>query len=427
MKKLLVYLVSILMVCSLVACSSTTEPAETEATETEDTMEEVTIKLAQGKPEIDAQLKAYAAIYEENTGVKVEIVSCGGDSCELGQQLKSDYAADEMPDIFQIQGIEDYNDWEGLIEDLSDEAWVSDTDVPFTVDDMVVGFPVSIEGWGLAYNADLLEQAGIDPATLTNYDAYMAAFEKLDGMKEELGIDSVVSMTAGQGMYWVTADHNFNSLLSNGEEYGSTDLTMSLLAGDVDETILTEYANWVELLFNYSDQTILTTGDYDAQVGAFANEKAVFCHQGNWIDGNLTDATFEMGFAPHGSRTTDTDGIFVAAPSWYVINSQSENVQAAKDFLNSFVYTEEGNNYMVNEAGMIPAFTNITLSPSGQLSQSVQEWSKMGKTYSWNQYYFAGDFRSNTLGPIYNLLANDEITVEQFVEQMTQAFVDNAE
>lgn len=427
MKKLLVYLVSILMVCSLVACSSTTEPAETEATETEDTMEEVTIKLAQGKPEIDAQLKAYAAIYEENTGVKVEIVSCGGDSCELGQQLKSDYAADEMPDIFQIQGIEDYNDWEGLIEDLSDEAWVSDTDVPFTVDDMVVGFPVSIEGWGLAYNADLLEQAGIDPATLTNYDAYMAAFEKLDGMKEELGIDSVVSMTAGQGMYWVTADHNFNSLLSNGEEYGSTDLTMSLLAGDVDETILTEYANWVELLFNYSDQTILTTGDYDAQVGAFANEKAVFCHQGNWIDGNLTDATFEMGFAPHGSRTTDTDGIFVAAPSWYVINSQSENVQAAKDFLNSFVYTEEGNNYMVNEAGMIPAFTNITLSPAGQLSQSVQEWSKMGKTYSWNQYYFAGDFRSNTLGPIYNLLANDEITVEQFVEQMTQAFVDNAE
>jgi raffinose/stachyose/melibiose transport system substrate-binding protein len=427
MKKLLVYLVSILMVFSLAACSSTTEPAETETTVTDEPMETVSIKLAQGKPEIDAQLKAYAKIYEENTGVVVEIESCGGDSCQLGVQLKSDFAADEMPDIFQIQGIEDYKEWDGMIEDLSGEAWLSDTDVAYSVDGMVVGFPVSIEGWGLAYNADLLALAEIDPATLTNYDAYMAAFEKLDGMKEELGIDSVVSMAAGPGMYWVTADHNFNSLLSNGEEYGSTDLSMRFLEGDVDETILTEYANWVDLLFNYADQTVLTTGDYDAQVGAFANEKAVFCHQGNWIDGNLTEATFNMAFAPHGSRTTDTDGIFVAAPSWYVVNSQSENVQAAKDFLNAFVYTTEGNDYMVNEAGMIPAFKNITLSPSGKLSQSVQEWSKMGKTYSWNQYYFAGDFRSNTLGPIYNLLANDEINVEQYVEQMTQAFMDNAE
>ena len=426
MRKLLVYLVSVLMILSLSACSTSDASTDTESTDETATTETVTIKLAQGKPEIDAQLKAYAEIYKEQTGVEVEIESCGGDSCELGQQLKSDYAADDMPDIFQIQGIEDYNDWAGMIEDLSGEKWVSDTDVAFSVDGKVVGFPVSIEGWGLAYNADLLEQAGIDPATLTNYGAYVDAFEKLDSMKDELGIDAVVSMTAGQGMYWVTADHDLNSLLSNGEEYGNLDLTNSLLAGDVDQTILTEYANWVNLLFDYSDQTVLTTGDYDAQVGAFANQKTVFCHQGNWIDGNLTDATFAMGFAPYGTRTSDTDGIFVAAPSWYVINSQSENVQAAKDFLNSFVYTEAGNDYIVNEAGMIPAFKNITMSPAGKLSQSVQEWSKEGKTYAWNQYYFSSDFRTNTLGPIYNLLANDEITVEQFVEQMTQAFENNA-
>ena len=413
MKKILTIISMLLVVLSLTACA----PKEAE---------QVVITFKQDKPEIDEALQAYAAAYEEATGVKVNVVSCGGGSCTLGDMLKADYAAGQMPDIFPIDGPDSYKQWEAIISDLSAEKWVKDTSVEYVVDNKVVGFPVAVEGWGMAYNADLLAKAGIDPKTLNNYQAYVDAFAKLDGMKAELGIDSVVSMTAGPGMYWVTAHHNFNSLLSNGVPYGDLSVANKFLAGDIDETRLNEYANWVNLLFTYADKTVLTTGNYDSQVGAFLNQKAVFLHQGNWVDGNLTDAKFDMAFAPHGSTTAVTDGIFVSAPAWYVVNKDSKNYQAALDFLNNMVYTELGQKYMVESAGMIPAFSNIKLQPKGKLSQSVQAWTAEGKVYSWNQYLFAGEFRDNVLGPIYDQLAQGAIKVDKFVELIKTALTDNA-
>ena len=411
MKKIIVFISMLLVLVSLTACA----PKEAE---------QVVITFKQNKPEIDDALQAYATAYEAATGVKVNAVSCGGGSCTLGDMLKADYAAGEMPDIFPIDGPDSYKQWEAIIADLSGEDWVDETSVEYVVDGKVVGFPVAVEGWGMAYNADLLAKAGIDPMTLTNYGAYMDAFAKLDGMKAELGIDSVVSMTAGPGMYWVTAHHNFNSLLSNGLEYNDLSVANNILAGNIDDTRLNEYADWVDLLFKYADKTVLTTGNYDSQVGAFLNQKAVFLHQGNWVDGNLTEATFKMAFAPHGSSTSDTDGIFVSAPAWYVVNKDSKNYQAALDFLKALVYTDLGQKYMVEDAGMIPAFGNITLQPKGQLSQSVQAWTAEGKVYSWNQYLFAGEFRDNVLGPIYDQLAQGAVTADEFKALLKTALME---
>lgn len=413
MKKLLMVLVALLAVAgvtvSVAGCSAT--PAK--------------LTLAQGKPEIDAALKAYAADWSKANKVDVTIKSVGGSSnVDLGTQLKADFAAGDMPDIFGIAGIQDYKEWKDIIADLSDSKWVANTSVAFKVDGKVYGFPVAVEGWGLAYNADLLAKAGIDPATLDNYAAYKAAFEKLNGMKKQLGIDSVVSMAAGPDMGWVTADHDFNALLSNGLAYGDKSVTNALLAGTVDPQRLAQYADWVELMFKYADKKVLTTGNYDAQVGAFANQKAVFLHQGNWVDPNMAqaNATFKMGFAPYGSLTDTTNGIFVSAPSFYVINAKSKNIKAAKKFLEDMVATDRGQTYMVKDAGMIPAYSNVKLSPTGQLSQSVQSWAASGKIYSWNQYDFTNDFRSKTLAPIYNQFANGSINKAKFISLMTAAF-----
>lgn len=387
--------------------------------------EEASITLMQNKPEIDAMLQDYSSAWSEETGIDITVKSVGGSSgTSLGQQLRADYSAGEMPDIFVIAGIEDYREWESIILDLSDEPWTEETSVAFTVDGNVYGFPVAIEGWGMAYNADILEEAGVDPASLVNYDGYRAAFEKIDGMKGELGLDSVVSMAASADMGWVTAHHNFNSLLSNGLPYGDTSVVEALQAGNVDEQRLSEYADWVELLFSYADRGVLTTGNYDAQVGAFATGKAAFLHQGNWVDPNMdaANADFEMGFAPHGSMRDATEGIFVSAPSFYVINAESENIEAARQYLNDMVFTEAGQEFMVEDAGMIPAYANVDLNPAGQLSRSVQEWAAEGNVYAWNQYQFSGEFRDQTLAPIYNQFAAGQINKQEFVDGMTAAF-----
>ncbi|HUX21159.1 MAG TPA: ABC transporter substrate-binding protein [Spirochaetia bacterium] len=415
MRKILITLILIAAMAGMVFAGGSQEGTSSKSSP---------ITLMQNKPEIDAALKAYGAEWSKTSGIPITIKSIGGTSNGLGQQLQADFAAGDMPDIFVIQGPEDYKQWESIVLDLSNQKWVSETSVPFKQDGKVYGFPVSIEGWGLAYNADLLKKAGVDPKSLVDYPAYKAAFEKIDSMKAQLGIDAVVSMAASSGMSWVVTDHNFNALLSNGLPYGDMSVVNALLNGNVDQSRLQQYSNWVELLFKYADQTILTTGDYNAQVNAFATQKTVFLHQGNWVDPNMKQAgvTFPMAFAPQGSMNTPTDGIFVAAPSYYVVNSKSKNVAGAEQFLNDMVFTKAGQDFIVKKADMIPAFKNIDLQPSGQLSQSVQAWMKAGKIYSWNQYSFSGDFRSQTLGPIYNQLATGQINEAKFVDLMTTAF-----
>jgi raffinose/stachyose/melibiose transport system substrate-binding protein len=385
------------------------------------------ITLAQNKPEIDAVLKAYAATWSKANNVPVTIKSVGGGTgMDLDSQLKADLAAGDMPDIFAINGLENYKEWADLVLDLSGERWVKNTSVAFKYEGKVYGYPVAVEGWGMAYNGDILKKAGVDPKTLVNYAAYKAAFEKIDAQKAKLGIKSVVSMAASLDMGWVTAHHNFNSLLSNGLPYGDLSVTNDLLAGKVDAKRLSEYADWVELLFKYADKAVLTTGNYDAQVGAFASGQAAFLHQGNWTDPNMAQAkaTFPMAFAPHGSMARATDGIFAAAPSFYCVNKNSKNVAAAKKFLNDLVFTDAGNKYMVIDALSIPAFSNVKLNPTGQLSKSVQAWAAAGKIYSWNQYYFTEDFRNKTLAPIYNQFATGAVTKAQFIDLMTKAFQD---
>jgi raffinose/stachyose/melibiose transport system substrate-binding protein len=414
MKKLLFLATSAMLVSALSGCASTSNQ----------------LYILQNKPEIDTQLKAFAKLFEADSNASVKVVSCGGSSCQLGTQLQSDIAAGEIPDIFVIDGLAAYEQYKDLILDVTGEKWVSDTDVAFSVGGRVYGFPVAIEGWGMAYNADLLARANIDPKTLNNYANYKAAFEKLNGMKAELGIDSVVSMAgAAPGMGWVLRDHNINSLLAAGLPYNDLSVTNQLLAGNVDTNRMNQYANWVELLFQYANPSVLLTGDYDAQVNAFANQKAVFIHQGNWIEPNLknANATFKRAYAPHGTLNAVTDGIFVAAPSWYVIHKGSKNIQAAKDFLNFLAGTQAGHNYMVNEIGAIPAFKSVAIEPTAPLSVSVMDWSKQGKIYSWNQYYLSGELRENTLGPIYATFA-DGVTKNTanartaFITAMTNAF-----
>ncbi len=383
---------------------------------------EESVVIYQNKVEIGEQLTAFAKAYEEETGIKVDVKTSGGDS-PYAENLKAEFQSDRQPDIFVIEGMGGYNTWSSKLEPYEDQEWMDLTNLEFTVDGVVYGFPVAVEAWGMAYNADLLSQAGIDPATLTSQEAYRAAFEKIDGMKDELGIDSVVAMAAGPDMRWVTGLHNFNGYLSAGLPYGDTTVLDKLNNGEADVARLTEYADWVELLFEYADEAVLITGNYDAQVGQFGTGKSVFIHQGNWIDPWLVDngIDFPMGFAPHASVKGEHNAIFIGAPSFYVINSDSENKEAANAFLNYMATNQAGHDYMVNEAKMVPAFTNVTLTPDTPLSASAAEWlQKPNGSYTWLQNDMPDGFGMNTLGPIYESFAKGDLTKEEFIDQLVK-------
>jgi len=417
MKKVLLILVALVSVFLVVGCNGQSE---------------TTLVIFQNKVEIDDALSTYAAAWGEANGVNVQVISCGGDSCTYGTQILAEFQKAEQPDIFVIEGMGGYDIYADKILSLDGEAWTANTDLEFIVDGVTYGFPVSVEGWGMAYNETILTAAGVDPADLTSLAAYQTAFAAIQSYYDTNNMTdyAVVSMIGGgSGTTWVTGLHDFNAYLSSGLAYSDSSIIDELNSGVVDATRLGNYANWVELLFEYSDQTVLTQGTYDDQIALFASGKAAFIHQGNWIDPNLvtyyeenpTVTQFTMGYAPYGAAAGENTKIFISAPSYYVINKDSDDIDNAKLFLNDLASTTAGAEYMVNEASMVPAFTNITLTPSTPLSAEVASWMAAGNMYAWWQNDMPSGFGMETLGPIYANYAAGTITKEQFIQGITDA------
>ena len=388
-------------------------------------MADSNVTMFQLKVEIKDALDAYAAKYTAaHPGTTVSVETLGG-GADYGGALKAKVQAGQMPDIFVIEGLGGYNVWKDYAADLSDQPWVKDTSLAFKVGGKVYGFPVAIEGYGLAYNADILKKAGVDPASLTTRAAYEKAFKTIDGKKKELGIDSVVSMAASVagGMWWVAAQHNLAAYWGGGLAADDTSVIDKALKGQLDDARFLQYAKYLQLLFKYADKNVLLNGSYDNQVGAFAQGKAAFLHQGNWVDPNLKQlgVTFKVGYAPHAFLDTPEKGLYLFAPSWYLVNAKSPNAAAAKAFLAAMAGTEAGHDYMVNQAGMIPAFKSVKLQPKGQLSQALMAANARGGNYGVFFGMLPDGFGQNVAGPIFDLFAQNPDNITQFIADMKKA------
>jgi len=385
----------------------------------------VTVTMFQLKVEIKDALDAYAAKYSAaHPGVTVSVETLGG-GADFGGALKAKIQSGQTPDIFVIEGMGQYNVFKDYIADLSDQPWVKDTDLALKVKGKVVGFPVSIEGYGLAYNADILKKAGVDPASLTTRAAYEKAFAKIDSMKKELGLDAVVSMAASVsgGMWWCAAQHNLACYWGGGLAFDDTSVINKALKGQLDEPRFRQYAKYVQLLYKYADRNILLNGSYDNQVASFAQGKTAFLHQGNWVDPNLMQlgVTFKMGYAPHAFLDTPEKGLYLFAPSWYCVNPKSPNAAAAKAFLTSIAMSPEGQDYMVNKASMIPAFKSVKLQPKGQLSRALMAANAKGGNYGVFFGMLPDGAGQNVFAPIYDLFAQHPDNIDQFVSDMKKA------
>ena len=174
------------------------------------------IRLVNGKPEVDTQLQALAAKYKEETGNEINIESIGGDT-SASDALKGYFQAGNMPDIF-VSETNQFADWDGYLADLSGEAWCDNTQYEYVDEKMgTIGYPYMVEATAIAYNADVLEKAGVDPASLTSPSAYEEAFATIDSKKDELGLTAVIGYCAEpNNLGWSTGTHIFAQYLDSG-------------------------------------------------------------------------------------------------------------------------------------------------------------------------------------------------------------------
>ena len=101
MKKLFALILALAMALSLVACGgkTTTEPEATEPAETVSTASGKVYYL-NFKPEADEAWQALAAVYTEQTGVPVKVVTAASGS--YSDTLTAEMAKSEAPTLYQI-------------------------------------------------------------------------------------------------------------------------------------------------------------------------------------------------------------------------------------------------------------------------------------------------------------------------------------
>ncbi len=412
---------SVLMAGCVFAVSILTfMPAQ--AADTTDT----TIRMVNSKIEIDPELQELAEMYEEETGVKVEIESFGPE-VDVLDVLKNYYQGGHMPDIIVCTSAYEFETWSGLLVDMSDQDWTLDTEDAYIIDEGTVGYPYTVEAIGLSYNEDILEKAGVDPESITGPESMREAFETIDAQKEELGITAVIGyFTDPETLSWSTGNHIFCNYLDAGlERNDMTYIDMISDGGKLDKSRFTAFAEMIELFNEFSDPDLLVTGTYDQQVQNFSAGEYAFVTQGNWISPLMTSdyaqeyeqaGSFKVGMIPY-AFSEGIDTILTDAPSWWSVFNKSENVDEALDFL-QWMTTDEAQQILVEEGGCLSPFMSCNYDPNDPFSESLDEWIKSEKTSSWHWVDLPEGFADNYTGKLFADFASGVIPdVKTFVEE----------
>ncbi len=353
--------------------------------------EGTTITMVNSKIEVVNQLQELADAYKKETGITVNVINVGP-SVDPQATIKGLYLSDQMPDLIVCES-SSFAGWEGLLVDMSDQEWTKRTDSAYTDSTYgTMGFPFTTEAIGLAYNAEILKKAGIDPTTLTSPSAYKNAFEALDSKKKELGITAVVGFCAEpEELGWSSGNHVFGAYIDSGlERNDTTYIDLLNNGGKLDEARFTAFAEFVGLLNDYSDPALLTNGIYADQVKNFASGKYAFVTQGSWIGALLIGdysneykaaGSFEVGMAPY-AFIDGQDTILTSPPSWWAVPKEG-NVKEAEAYL-QWCSTSAGQQILVEKAGFASPFSDCKYTADDPFAATIAAHIAAGKTSNWH-------------------------------------------
>lgn len=393
--------VLIVLMLSLAACGGSSSE---EATSSKDS--KVNIIVTNGKGEIDAQFKEAAKEFmKANPDINVDVNSIAvGDALNIYDKLS---ASGKTVTLAMFSPYDALNKYKDVGIDLSSEKWNAETnDALKNSEGNVIGFPFAVEGMGLVYNQQVVEEAvggTFDPFSINTQDKLI---DLLDTIKES-GVEYPV---AYQTEAWSVANH-YSSLFLN-QESDPTTLLNQLEAGELDlirNEIWNGYNDTLELLTStdYNKFGERPIGQYyDAAHVAVGNGESAFLFNGNWAFDSLKALEgSNFGFMPvpvdNDSDNPLNNKIAVGPTQVFVINKKAteEEQEAAKKFLEWLVYDEVGQDFVVNQSQIISAFKNNPNKVTNPLGVAISSAIAENKTMPFSTNYInTGDWNS-ILGP----------------------------
>ncbi len=416
-KRILATLLSALLILSLAACGG---GGAAEGGEGGEGGEGTTITIFNSKMEIQSQMEEMAAKYSEEKGVTVEVYYS---SDTVAAHLSTRYASNEPYTLSMVDAKDVYALAAEHALDLSDQDWVKDTTQAITIDGKTYGFPVCVEARGIIYNADAIKNAtgnDFDPTSIKTTEDFQALVDacKAGGMESPTG---VMKEDWSLGAHFLA------------EVYEQQEDPDAFIAGIKDGSIVLADDPKFNAMMDTFD--VLKDNNYakDAAISAerevteqkLAEGEIAFMFGGNWDWSviNAYDYTENMGMMPVPNDSNDgTNEKLVGGGSKYFFIDSSENTseaqqQAAKDFLNWLVYDEEGQDFVVNQCALVPAYSNITLAVADPLSASVKSYSDSGALVP--NYNYLPDDHYAKIGASFQKYLAGEVDRAGFAQEIT--------
>jgi raffinose/stachyose/melibiose transport system substrate-binding protein len=376
------------------AADSATEAAATEAGayETED-FSGVTIEMLNTKSEIEDQIEKAAATWGAETGATLNVYTIGSNSPST--EISSRYAAGNAPALIMgdIQDIVTCVK-AGYARDLSDQTWVAnggDT-YGYKTSDGLYSFPFCIEARGLMYNKTAVEDTlgrDWDPSEVKTMDDLKALFDEL----VDAGMETPVALNMED---WSLAGHYLTLVYEQqGTDLNSSENFIRALA-DGSEKIennarFNSLFDTFDLLMEYnSNRDDPLAADYSMNAADLAEGEVAFWFNGNWAWAETSeyyvDGT-ELGIMPVPQNDTDnnaTDWLAGSASKHVMVDTvcnDDKQQAAALNFLSWLANTDEGNDVIVNQCSLVPAFSNIKEEATNGFAQSVKDYASEGKLF----------------------------------------------
>ena len=399
MKKFCAALLAALMALSLAACGGGGGETATPDASPDGGAESggnVNITIFNSKSEIQSQFEEMAAEYSAATGVGVEVYFS---SDTVAAHMATRYASNDPYTLAMVDAKDVYSLGPEHAVDMSGEDWVANTNYAVSVGDQVMGFPVCVEARGLMYNADAIEAITGEPFVPSDYatlDAFKGLLETLvaGGMEAPVGIMKEDWSLAGHFLAEVYEEQDDVFAYVDGLYDGT-----STVADNEKFNALMDYFD-VMKQYNYAAASPIAA-EREISEQYLAEGKIAFMFGGNWDWSmiNAYDYSENLGMMPVPQNLDDGDNqkLVGGGSKFFFIDSSEftsdEQRQAAKDFLNWLVFSEDGNKFITEDCALVPAFSNIAAENLDPLGASVKEYADAGNLID-NYNYLPDDHYS---------------------------------
>ncbi len=357
--------------------------------------EESTINIFISMPEYaDAIHELIDAYKEVEPDVTINYETTQNDYPTL---LKVKLNSGEVPDIFSTTAGKEIEIYKEYSQDLSDQP-LMDTMLPSVKAAMadadgngMHGIAIKGNFFGLIYNKDLFEQAGITkfPETISELEL---AIEKLEA-------EGITPFTSGFAEWWVFK-HAFQHFMG-----AATDNVSALIQQfENGESSMEEYPilydnffHFIDLVKEHGDAKPLESS-LNTEISSFATGRAaMIIGQGPWVEDSIKeiDPEINIGFTGYPVSEDPADSqVITGADQAVRISNSSEVLPEVLDFVNWWYTSDYGKKWFTDVAGVVPpvdvdAETDYAIIKEGNAAVEEKGSAPLAIIYSTDSFHMA--------------------------------------